>query len=131
MGWGKESSGLSCPSYSVTCSARFPAMLSSKAMVTMGTTIPQLELMPESHHKSHLLNCQQLLGGFPDVSVVRNLPAMQGTQEAAGLIPGSGRSPGGGHGSPFQYSHLENPMDRGAWRAMVHRVTESDKTEVT
>ena len=35
-------------------------------------------------------------------------------------IPGSGRSPGGGHGNPLQYSCLENPMDRGAWRAAIH-----------
>ena len=37
-----------------------------------------------------------------------------------GLIPASGRSPGGGNGNPFQCSFLENPMDRGAWRATVH-----------
>ena len=42
-----------------------------------------------------------------------------------GLIPGSGRSPGGGHGNPFQYSCLENPIDRGAWQATVHSVTKS------
>ena len=42
-----------------------------------------------------------------------------------GLISGSGRCPGGGHGNPLQYSCLENPMDRGAWWAMVHRVTQS------
>ena len=46
-------------------------------------------------------------------------------------IPGSGRSPGGGHGNPLQYSCLEDPMNGGAWRAMVHRVTESDGTEAT
>ena len=40
----------------------------------------------------------------------------------AGLIPGLGRSPGGGHGNPLQYSCLGNPMDRGAWRAIVHAV---------
>ena len=40
-------------------------------------------------------------------------------------IPGSGRSPGGGHGNPLQYSRLENPMDRGAWQATVHGVTKS------
>ena len=39
------------------------------------------------------------------------------------LIPGLGRSPGGGHGNPLQYSHLENPMDRGAWRVAVHGIT--------
>ena len=42
-----------------------------------------------------------------------------------GLIPGSGRSPGGGHGNPLQYSCLENPIDRGAWWAIVHKVTKS------
>ena len=46
-----------------------------------------------------------------------------------GLIPGSGRSPGEGNGNPLQYSGLENPVDRGAWRATVHGVPESDTTE--
>ena len=45
--------------------------------------------------------------------------------EEPGSVPGSGRSPGGGHGNPLQYSCLENPMDRGAWRAAVHGVTKS------
>ena len=49
----------------------------------------------------------------------------------AGLIPGSGRSPGKGHGNPLQCSYLENSMDRGAWRATVHGVTELDVTEAT
>ena len=43
-----------------------------------------------------------------------------------GSIPGLGKSPGGGHGNPPEYSCLENPMGRGAWRAIVHRVVESD-----
>ena len=42
-----------------------------------------------------------------------------------GLVPGLGRSPGGGHGNPFSYSCLENPMDRGAWEATAHGVTKS------
>ena len=42
-----------------------------------------------------------------------------------GSIPGSGRSPGGGHGNPLQYSCLENAMDRGAWQATVHGITKS------
>ena len=58
--------------------------------------------------------------GFPGGSAVKNLPVGD-----LGLIPGSGRSPGGGHGNPVQYSSLENPMDRGAWWAAVHRVTKS------
>ena len=60
--------------------------------------------------------------GFPDGSVVKNLPAKAGDK---GSIPGSGRSPGGRHGNPLQYSCLENPMDRGAWRATVHGVAKS------
>ena len=58
--------------------------------------------------------------GFPGTSVVKNLPATAGNLRDKGLIPGLGRSPGGGHGNPLQYSCLENPMDRGAWWAAVH-----------
>ena len=57
--------------------------------------------------------------------MVKNLPANAGDIREAGLIPRSGRSPGGGHGNPHQYSCLENPMDRGAWQATVHRVAKS------
>ena len=46
-----------------------------------------------------------------------------------GLIPGSGRSPGEGNGNPLQYSCLENSMDRGAWKAIVHGIAESDAAE--
>ena len=54
--------------------------------------------------------------------MVKNLPAKAGDERDTGSIPGSGRSPGGGHGNPFQYSYLENPMDTGAWQATVHEV---------
>ena len=57
--------------------------------------------------------------------VVKNPPANSGVLRDRGLIPGSGRSPEGGHGNLLQYSCLENPMDRGAWRAIAHRVTKS------
>ena len=59
------------------------------------------------------------------VLVVKNLPANAGDMGDAGLIPGWGSSPGGGHGNPLQYSCLENPMDRGAWQAAVHRAAKS------
>ena len=57
--------------------------------------------------------------------VGKNMPANAGDVRNVGSIPGSGRSPRGGHGSPFQYSCLENLMERGAWQATVHMVTQS------
>ena len=74
--------------------------------------------------------------GFPSVTSgknkIKNPPAGAGNIRDASLIPGSGRSPGGGHGNPLQYTCLENPMDREAWQATVHRVIkESDITEAT
>ena len=56
---------------------------------------------------------------------VRNPPANAGGARDAGSVPGSGRSPGRGNGTPLQDSCLENPMDRGAWWAMVHEVAKS------
>ena len=53
------------------------------------------------------------------------LPASAEAIRDTGLIPGSGRSPGAGNGNPLQYSCLENPMDRGGWRAAVHAVAKS------
>ena len=67
----------------------------------------------------------------PRQPVVKNPPTNAGDARDTGLIPGSGRPPGGGHGNPLQYSCLENPMGSGAWRAMGHSVSESDTTEVT
>ena len=63
--------------------------------------------------------------------VVKNPPTNTGDVRDMGLIPESGRSPGGEYGNPLQYSCLENPMDSGAWRATVYRTAESDMTEVT
>ena len=54
--------------------------------------------------------------------MVKNLPDNSGDIKNPGSIPRLGRSPGGEHGNPLQYSCLENPMDRGAWQAMVHGV---------
>ena len=57
--------------------------------------------------------------------MVKNLPANGGELTDTGSIPGLERYPGGGHGNPFQYSCLENPMDREAWQASVHMVRQS------
>ena len=59
------------------------------------------------------------------VLVIKNLPALQGNVRDMGSIPGSGRSPGGGHDNPLQYSCLDNPVDRGVWWATVHGVAKS------
>ena len=66
---------------------------------------------------------------FPGGTVVKNFPANAGDTEDMGSISGLGRSSRGGNDNPFQYSYLENAMDRGAWWVIVHGVTtESDKT---
>ena len=63
--------------------------------------------------------------------MVKNTPANAGDARDTGSVPGSGRYTGEGNGNPVQYSRLENPMDRGAWWAMVHGVTkEPDMTEL-
>ena len=61
--------------------------------------------------------------------MVKNSLANVGDTGNVGLIPGTGRSPGGGNGNPLQYPCLGNPMDRGAWWAAVHEVPELDMTE--
>ena len=62
---------------------------------------------------------------FPVSLIVKNPPANTGEIRDTGSIPGLGRSPGGEHSNPLQYSVLENPMDRGVWQAMLHRVAKS------
>ena len=61
--------------------------------------------------------------GFPGGSVVKHLPASAGAKGDTDLVPGLGWSPGKGNGNPLQYSCLDNCMDRGSWRAAIHRVT--------
>ena len=67
----------------------------------------------------------EIAGASQVVLAVKNPPADAGDVRDAGLIPGSGRDPGGVCGNPLQYSCLENPMDRGVWRATVHGVAKS------
>ena len=66
--------------------------------------------------------CVHVCMDFPDGSNSREYACNAGDTD---LIPGSGRSLGGGHGNPLQYSILENPMGKGGWQAMVHRVPKS------
>ena len=65
------------------------------------------------------------LQGLSGVLVVKNSSANAGDIRETGSVPGSGRSAGGGHGNSLQYSCLENPVDRRAWWATVHRVAKS------
>ena len=67
--------------------------------------------------------------GLPGVPAIGKMPANAGDIRDMGLIPGLGRSSGGGNGNPLHYSCSENPMDRGAWQARVHGVAESDTTD--
>ena len=60
--------------------------------------------------------------GYPGGARVKDPPANAGDIKDMGSIPGLGKSPRGGHGTPLQYSCLGNPMDRGAWQATVHEV---------
>ena len=71
--------------------------------------------------------CSYEVGWGPSqvVLAVKNPPTTVGDIRDPGSIPGSGRSPGVGQGNPLEYSCLKNPMDRAAWRALVHRVTQS------
>ena len=65
-------------------------------------------------------------GTYSQVALVeKNLLATAGDIRDASFIPGLERSPGEGHNNPLQYSCLENPIDRGAWQAVVHRVAQS------
>ena len=76
-----------------------------------------------NQHFVHLKFIQCYMSfGLPGGSVGEETACNAGD---TGSIPGSERSPGGGHGHPLQYSCLENPMDRGSWRATVHRITKS------
>ena len=65
------------------------------------------------------------LGAFQVVLVVKNPPANAGDIRDTGSIPGLGKFPEGEHGNPLQYPCLENPMDRGAWWALIHRIPKS------
>ena len=86
-----------------------------------------IHLKLRQHHKSTTLQFIQRLGPLlPQwISWLKNPPDSAGDSRGMGLIPGLGRSPGEGNSNVLQYSCLENPMGREAWRATVHGVTKS------
>ena len=92
------------------------------------STISNAFIWVKNEDKKNCSFLRNFLGDSQGVLVVKNLPDNAGD---AGLIPGYGRSPGGGHGNPLWYSCLENPKERGAWWAAVHRVAELDMTEAS
>ena len=98
-------------------------------LLACGSSSASLDLLLLSSHPRQLnLLLSPLLSGyisFPDGSVVKELACNAGDTGDAGLIPGSGRSPRGGHGNLLQYISLKNPMDRGAWKATIHGVAKS------
>ena len=74
---------------------------------------------------THLDKINEYYGASQVTLVVKNLPANAGDLRDNEFNPWVGRSPGGGHSNPLQYSWLENPMDRGPWQATVHGVAKS------
>ena len=103
--------------------------MDTRRLYLTGRMMPASSYLPyapggfsKSSHEDHTT----VLPGASQVAlVVKNLSASAEDRRGVGSILGWGRSPGGGNGNPFQYSHLENPMDRGAWWATVHRVIKS------
>ena len=108
---------------------QIPSIFSLKSSVSLSTWAPlptdfSLLLLIISGLNFISLSLRSLQG-FPSGASVRNLPANAGDRREVGSIPRWERCPGGEQGNPFQYSCLENPMDRGAWWAIVHRVAKS------
>ena len=101
----------------------FTGLLLHRLLWGRYVAIVLLYITPMPNSVSPLLNIKQ--GSFPGGSVVKNLPVNAGGIRDVGSFSGLGRSPGGGHGNPLQYSCLDNPMDRGTWGVTVHGVTKS------
>ena len=92
-------------------------------------TYIDMSLSPKIHHYFRVHSCSLLWIRIPKWRIGKDLSANAESAGDTGSVPGSGRSLGGGNGSPIQYSFLGNPKDRRAWRGTVHRVTKSNKTE--
>ena len=112
-------------------------LLLLRASLLRGTV---MDLVLNIHSNSPCVSSGYLVWGFSLYWSGRGLPRwwqwsgtclpVQETEEISARSQ-SGRSPGGGHGNPLQYSCLKNPRDRGAWQATIHKVTELDTTDVT
>ena len=87
--------------------------------------VKHMKILDTEHVLCKWIQTLKAILGFPGGSAINNPPANAGD---VGLILALGSSPGEGNGNPVQYSCLENPLDRGAWQATVHRVAESDET---
>ena len=105
--------------WTVACQAPLP-MGFSRQEYWSGLPFPSPGDLPDAGIEPKSLLSSALAGRFSKIS-----PANAGDIRDAGLIPGLGKSPGEGNGNPLQYSCLENPIDRGAWQAIVHGVAKS------
>ena len=116
--------------FEISCRASNQVSLCSvpQELEVQGGQVP-IERALELELLKHMLSLPGIINLPPRASqvsiVIKSLPANAGDTGDVGLIPGSGRSPGGGQSHPLQYSCLENPIDRGAWQAAVHGVTKS------
>ena len=106
-GWGPDTAGFQQPPDSASLAH------SLRAVYTYST--PTISYLAAS----------MFAKGFRSGSVVKNPPANAGDAGDTGSVPGLGRSSGGGSGNPLQYSCLENPLDRGAWRVIVQGIVKS------
>ena len=96
----------------------------SQAVGLQGQFLSDCSLLPSTYTK-HPQRPKGFLGGSVEKNSRANARRHRRLVSSQGLIPGSGRSPGGGSGNPLQYSCLETPMDRGTWQATVHGVAKS------
>ena len=118
-----------------TCSSSYLRLISLTSFYTaflptspkdqLNQLLPVLQLQVFFLYWLISINTYTYSGASQVALVVKDPPTNAGNVRDAGSMPGSGRAPGGGHGNPLQYSCLENPMDRGAWRGMVHGVAKN------
>ena len=123
---------------STSCCLLTNFLLRAKPRARHCIRLTPIRLSPRSVLPSHLRDEQiqssvQLSshGASQAALVTKNPLPNSGDERDVGSIPGWGRYPRGGHGNPLQYSCLENPLNRGAWQATIHRFAESDMTEAT